>query len=95
MDKIKEEADKHSSKLNKKSMKYSEFTHYKDYFRSQIDELRNEMLQKKANMDKMKLLLEHYKAKVSELEQELVGTNERWAKICEDERKKWKIYLHQ
>jgi len=31
---------------------------YKDYFRSQIETLRNEMIQKKSNIDKMKLLLE-------------------------------------
>jgi peptidoglycan hydrolase CwlO-like protein len=65
------------------------------YFRSQIDSLRNEMMAKKANIDKMKMLLEHYKCKVSELEQELTDANERWAKRCEDERKKWKIYLNQ
>ena len=53
---------------------------YKEYFRTQIDSLRNEMIAKKSNMDKMKILVEHYKSKVSELEQELGDTNERWAK---------------
>lgn len=66
---------------------------YKEYFRTQIDSLRNEMIAKKSNMDKMKILVEHYKSKVSELEQELGDTNERWAKRWEEERNKWKICM--
>mmetsp|Transcript_11600 Transcript_11600/g.10267 ORF Transcript_11600/g.10267 Transcript_11600/m.10267 type:complete len:121 (+) Transcript_11600:557-919(+) len=67
---------------------------YKDYFRIQIDSLRNEMISKKTNMDKMKLLLEHYKSKVTEMEKELAESNDRWSKRCEDERNKWKEYLN-
>ena len=78
---------------------------YKDYFRSQIETLRNEMIQKKSNIDKMKLLLEHYfldknfteaknpESKCPDLEKELFSLNEKFSKRSKDERSKWKDYM--
>jgi len=85
-------------KLKKKDKMHKvkeEAEKYKDYFRSQIDVLRNEMISKKSNMDKMKQLLDHYKTKTLELEQELSESNQKWSIRWEEERKKWKIYLGQ
>jgi hypothetical protein len=43
----------------------------------------------------MKQLLDHYKTKTLELEQELSESNQKWSIRWEEERKKWKIYLGQ
>ena len=68
---------------------------YREYFRNQIDALRDEMIKKKTNMDKMRNILEDYKLKVTHLERELSDVNEKWEKISKEERRKEKAYIKE
>lgn len=79
---------KHKSKNNGQERTNGEIEKYKEYFRNQIDELRNEMIAKKSSMDKMKQLLEGYKARNDELESKLGQVTKRWnLKLAEDQKK--------